>query len=103
MHTFLSMADMTTNSYCKSSPLSDAAVQLSKIIKHLQAQLDHQEAVGASLEGQLGTALAELERLQALEASQQEAIEQACCLLQCMVILFVQRCIPECDVSHVIC
>lgn len=50
--------------------------QLSKIIKHLQAQLEHQEAVGASLEGQLATALAELHRLQAFEASQQEIIEQ---------------------------
>ncbi|KAL3140610.1 hypothetical protein ABBQ32_005180 [Trebouxia sp. C0010 RCD-2024] len=59
-------------------------LELSKIIKHLQAQLEHREAVGASLEGQLGTALAELQRLQAVEANQQEAIEQACSLLQCM-------------------
>ncbi len=50
--------------------------QLSKIIKHLQAQLDHQEAVGANLEGQLATALAELRRLQDFEAKQQEIIEQ---------------------------
>ena len=50
--------------------------QLSKIIKHLQAQLEHQEAVGAGMEGQLATALAELNRLQAFEANQQEIIEQ---------------------------
>lgn len=50
--------------------------QLSKIIKHLQAQLDHQEAVGAGLQGQLATALAELHRLQAFEANQREIIEQ---------------------------
>lgn len=50
--------------------------QLSKIIKHLQAQLEHQEAVGASLDGQLATALAELHPLQAFEANQQEIIEQ---------------------------
>ena len=52
-------------------------VQLSKVIKHLHAQLEHQEAVGASLEGQLATALTELERLQAVEANQQEITEQA--------------------------
>ena len=53
-------------------------VQLSKVIKHLQAQLEHQEATGASLEGQLAAALAELERLQAFEANQREIIEQVC-------------------------
>lgn len=52
-------------------------LQLSKIIKHLQAQLDQQEAVGASLEGQLATSQGELERLQAFEANQQDIIEQA--------------------------
>ncbi len=50
--------------------------QLSKIIKHLQAQLDHQEAVGAGLQGQFATALAELHCLQAVEANQREIIEQ---------------------------
>lgn len=59
-------------------------VQLSKIIKHLQAQLDHQEAVGASLEGQLAAAQGELRSLQALEANQQEAIEQAMHLTLCL-------------------
>ncbi|KAL0051795.1 hypothetical protein WJX82_002188 [Trebouxia sp. C0006] len=52
-------------------------LELSKIIKHLQAQLDHQEAVGAGLQGQFATALAELHCLQAVEANQREIIEQA--------------------------
>lgn len=83
--------------------------QLSKIIKHLQAQLDHQEAVGAGLEGQLATALAELHRLQAFEANQQEIIEQVqkwiqvaslqrrcACLMHCTCL--VHRCGHErCD------
>ena len=60
-------------------------VQLSKIIKHLQAQLDCQEAVGARLEGQLATTQGELERLQAMEAKQQETIEQVCSLALCML------------------
>lgn len=47
-------------------------------MKHLQAQLDHQEAVGASLEGQLAAAQGDLERLRAFEANQLEVIEQAC-------------------------
>lgn len=85
MHTFLCMADITILlSYGKSSGSRVAGVQLSKIIKHLQAQLEHQEAVRASLEGQLAKALAELGRLQASEANQQETVDQACSCLHYM-------------------
>ena len=56
--------------------------QLSKVIKHLQAQLDHQEAVGAGLEGRLATAMAELHRLKVFEANQQEIIEQVLTLYE---------------------
>ncbi|DBA87734.1 TPA: hypothetical protein ACH3X1_004735 [Trebouxia sp. C0004] len=62
---------------CDNTVIAVCCEQLSKIIKHLQSQLEHQEAVGASLDGQLATALGELHRLQAFEASQQELIEQA--------------------------
>lgn len=70
-------------------------MQLSKVIKHLQAQLEHQEAVGTSLEGQLATALAELERLQAFEANQQEIIEQAC-----SISIFCMRHAAPCCMWH---
>ena len=66
--------------------LYDLGVQLSKVIKHLQAQLDHQEAAGASLEGQLATALRELERLQTFEANQQAVLEQVCTCYSCRTV-----------------
>ena len=51
-------------------------LQLSKIIKHLQAQLDQQEAIGETLEAQLAKSHADLERLYALEAAQEDIIQQ---------------------------
>ena len=56
--------------------MSCVLLQLSKVIKHLQAQLDQQEAAGQKLQEQLSEDQAELERLHALEAAQQELMQQ---------------------------
>lgn len=54
-------------------------VQLSKIIKHLQAQLDQQEEEGAQLKDQLAAAHEQVELLQDATAGHPEALEQVCC------------------------
>ena len=55
-------------------------MQLSKIIKHLQAQLDHQEEVGEHLQQDLAGANNQIAQLQDAVAGYPEAMEQVCCL-----------------------
>ena len=51
-------------------------MQLSKIIKHLQAQLDQQEAEGDQLRDDLAAACEEIQHMQSAVAGHPEALDQ---------------------------
>lgn len=65
-------------------------MQLSKIIKHLQAQLDQQEEEGAQLKEDLAAACEQIEVLQRDTADHPEALDQVRWATNKMAVLVSQ-------------